>query len=188
MEIVYKKLNELKPYENNPRFNDDAVECVANSIKQFGFKVPIVVDKNNVIVTGHTRYKASMELGLKEVPTIVADDLNEEQINAFRLVDNKTSEYALWNYELLGEELKEFDDAELNLYDLKNEKHSIIDILEEEGLNKVKESESNTFDVTFTDSIKKIEILKDYVKDNDKNGLRDIFMDVFKEGLNNEYN
>lgn len=94
MEIVYKKLQDLKPYENNPRFNDDAVEFVANSIKEFGFKVPIVIDKNGVIVAGHTRYKASIELGLKEVPCIVADDLSDEQVKAFRLADNKVSEKA----------------------------------------------------------------------------------------------
>lgn len=109
MEIINKKLDELKPYENNPRFNDDAVEYVANSIKEFGFKVPIVIDKDNVIVAGHTRYKASMELGLEEVPCIVADDLNEEQIKAYRLADNKVSEKASWDFELLDEELDDLN-------------------------------------------------------------------------------
>lgn len=113
MEIINIKLEDLKPYENNPRFNDEAVEFVAKSIKEFGFKVPIVVDKNNVIVAGHTRYKASMELGLKEVPCIVADDLNEEQIKAFRLADNKVSEKAQWNYELLDEELDDILDINM---------------------------------------------------------------------------
>lgn len=107
MEIIYKKIEELKPYENNPRFNDDAVQYVANSIKQFGFKVPIIIDKEGVIVAGHTRYKASLELGLKELPCIVADDLNEEQIKAFRLADNKVGENSLWNYELLSDELND---------------------------------------------------------------------------------
>lgn len=114
MEIVNKKIDELKPYENNPRFNDDAVEYVANSIKEFGFKVPIVIDKNNVIVAGHTRYKASLELGLNEVPCIIADDLTEEQIKAFRLVDNKVSEKSSWDIELLDEELNDLD---INLED-----------------------------------------------------------------------
>lgn len=109
MEIIYKKIDELIPYENNPRFNDDAVEYVANSIKEFGFKVPIVIDKNNKIVAGHTRYKASIELGLEEVPCIIADDLNEEQIKAFRLADNKVSEKAEWDFELLEEELSDLD-------------------------------------------------------------------------------
>ena len=107
MQIVYKKVDDLKPYKNNPRFNDDAVQYVANSIKEFGFKVPIIIDKNNEIVAGHTRYKASMELGLKEVPCIVADDLTEEQVKAFRLADNQVSEKSQWDYELLDEELQE---------------------------------------------------------------------------------
>lgn len=105
MEIINKKIDDLKPYENNPRFNDDAVKYVANSIKEFGFKVPIVVDKNNVIVAGHTRYKASKQLGLKEVPCIIADDLTDEQLKAFRLADNKVGEKSEWNYELLSDEL-----------------------------------------------------------------------------------
>ena len=107
MEIINKKIDELKPYENNPRFNDDAVEYVAKSIKEFGFKVPIIIDKNNVIVAGHTRYKASLELGLEKVPCIVADDLSDEQVKAFRLADNKVSEKADWNFELLDDELKD---------------------------------------------------------------------------------
>ena len=106
MNIINKKLEDLKPYENNPRFNDDAVKYVANSIKQFGFKVPIIIDKNNVIVAGHTRYKASLELGLEEVPCIVADDLTPAQIKAFRIAENKTNDLASWNDDLLGEELK----------------------------------------------------------------------------------
>lgn len=113
MEIINKKLDDLKPYENNPRFNDDAVQFVAESIKQFGFKVPIVIDKNNVIVAGHTRYKASMELGLNEVPCIIADDLTDEQIKAFRLADNKVSERATWNNDLLELELDDIKDLDM---------------------------------------------------------------------------
>lgn len=119
MEIVYKKIEKLKPYKNNPRFNDDAVEYVANSIKEFGFKVPIVIDKNNEIVAGHTRYKASIELGLEEVPCIVADDLTEEQIKAFRLADNKVSEKASWNMKLLEEELDDLD-LDMNEFGFEN--------------------------------------------------------------------
>ena len=99
------KIGDIIPYEKNPRKNDEAVKYVAESIKQFGFKVPIVIDKNNVIVAGHTRYKASKKLGLTEVPCIVADDLTEEQIKAYRLADNKVAELAEWDFDLLGEEL-----------------------------------------------------------------------------------
>lgn len=107
MNIINMMIDDLIPYENNPRVNDEAVKYVANSIKEFGFKVPIIVDKNNVIVAGHTRYKACKELDIKNVPVIIADDLNEEQIKAFRLADNKVSEKAEWNMELLEEELEQ---------------------------------------------------------------------------------
>ena len=109
MKIVDRKINELIPYENNPRLNDEAVDYVANSIKEFGFKVPIVIDTNNVIVAGHTRLKASKKLGLDKVPCIVADDLTEEQIKAFRLADNKVSEKANWDFSMLDDELKDID-------------------------------------------------------------------------------
>lgn len=117
MEIVYKKLEELKPYEKNPRKNDEAVEYVANSIKEFGFKVPIVIDKEGIIVAGHTRYKASKKLGLNEVPCIVADDLSEEQIKAFRLADNRVSEYSGWNYAKLIEEISQLDKDLMEQFD-----------------------------------------------------------------------
>lgn len=113
MEIKMVKIEDLKPYENNPRFNDDAVDFVAKSIKEFGFKVPMVIDKDNVIVAGHTRYKASEKLGLKEVPCIIADDLNEEQIKAFRLADNKVSEQANWDYNMLNLELGEIEGLDM---------------------------------------------------------------------------
>lgn len=106
-QIVYKKLNEIHPYANNPRFNDNAVEYVAKSIKEFGFQNPMIIKSDGEIICGHTRYKAAKELGLKEVPCIVADDLTPEQIKAFRLADNKVSEKATWNLDLLDEELND---------------------------------------------------------------------------------
>ncbi len=107
IKIEYLDITEIVPYENNPRFNDEAVEQVANSIKEFGFKVPIVIDENNVIVTGHTRHKASKKLGLTKVPCIRATDLTPEQIKAFRLADNKVSDLASWDLEKLEMELDE---------------------------------------------------------------------------------
>lgn len=142
MEIKMIKIDDLKPYANNPRFNDDAVEYVKNSIKEFGFKVPMVIDKNNEIVAGHTRYKASLELGLKEVPCIIADDLTDEQIKAFRLADNKVSEQASWNYDLLDLEL---DDIDLDMSDfgfLETEKVNLDEFFEENNIKK--EEKKNT--------------------------------------------
>lgn len=106
MEIVEKKVGELKAYENNPRKNDNAVEAVANSIREFGFKVPIVIDSNDVIVCGHTRLKAAIQLGMETVPCIIANDLTDEQIKAFRLADNKTNELAEWDFEKLNLEIE----------------------------------------------------------------------------------
>ena len=110
MKIIEKKLDDLIPYANNPRQNDNAVQGVAESIRQFGFKNPIIIDKDNVIVAGHTRYKASRLLGLKTVPTITADDLSEAQVRAFRIADNRTAEAATWDEILLAEELNAVKD------------------------------------------------------------------------------
>lgn len=113
--IKYLDIDELKPYENNPRFNDEAVEMVKNSIKEFGFKVPIIIDKDNVIIAGHTRLKAAKEVGLLKIPTIKADDLTEEQAKAFRIVDNKVSEIAEWNFDLLESELFELEEINFDM-------------------------------------------------------------------------
>lgn len=111
VKVCYKALEELKPYENNPRDNTEAIEPVARSIEEFGFKVPMVVAEDGTIVTGHTRYDAAKLLGLDTVPCIVADDLTDEQIKAFRIIDNRVSEIADWDEELLELEIKgmEFD-------------------------------------------------------------------------------
>lgn len=105
--MVMRAVEEIIPYTNNPRINDGAVEHVANSIREFGFKNPIIVDGSGVIIAGHTRLKAAKQLGLDEVPVIVADDLNEEQVKAYRLADNKTGEIATWNDDLLQLEMSE---------------------------------------------------------------------------------
>ena len=103
MEIIYKKVGDLIPYEKNPRKNTKAVKYVANSIEEFGFKQPIIIDRDNVVVCGHTRLMATKQLGIEEVPCIVADDLTDEQIKAFRLADNKVAEKADWDFDLLNE-------------------------------------------------------------------------------------
>ena len=117
MNIIEKNLSDIKPYEKNPRKNDNAVEYVANSIKEFGFKVPIVIDKNGIIVAGHTRYKASKKLGLEKVPCIIADDLTDEQIKAYRLADNKVSEKSEWDFDLLEDELSEILNIDMEMFD-----------------------------------------------------------------------
>ena len=109
MDIVMKRLEDIHPYENNPRMNDKAATAVAKSIQAYGFKVPIVIDAGGEIVCGHTRYKAAKSLGLVEVPCVVADDLTPEQVKAFRLADNKVSDVAIWDNKKLLAELDELD-------------------------------------------------------------------------------
>lgn len=107
-------IDKLKPYPNNPRKNEHAIEPVANSIREFGFKQPIVIDTDNTIIAGHTRLLAAKELGLTEVPVIVADDLTPEQVKAYRLADNKTGELAEWNFEQLDIELGDIADIDMS--------------------------------------------------------------------------
>lgn len=107
----------IQPYESNPRYNDEAVQYVKNSIQQFGFAQPIAVDKKGVIIAGHTRYKASKELGLENVPVISLDYLTDDEANAYRLADNKVSELAEWDFGLLNEELEALMDTDINMED-----------------------------------------------------------------------
>jgi len=115
MKIEQIPIEEIKPYKNNPRQNRRAVEIVAKSIKEFGFKNPIILDKNNEIIAGHTRLKAAEKLEMKEVPVIRVDDLTPDQVKAFRIADNKTSEYATWDDPLLKEELIALQNADFKL-------------------------------------------------------------------------
>lgn len=110
MEIKRVKLSEIRPYEKNPRRNDSAVDAVAASIKEFGWQQPIVVDKDGVIIAGHTRYKAAKKLKCKEVPVVYADNLTEEQVKAYRLADNKVGEIANWDFDMLKTELADLAD------------------------------------------------------------------------------
>ncbi|HHC7679185.1 TPA: DNA modification methylase [Enterococcus faecalis] len=136
MDIKVPKTEDLIPYEKNPRHNEDAITAVAKSIEKFGFKVPIVVDASNVIVNGHTRLKAAKYLGLKEVPTIIADDLTPEQIKAFRLADNKVGEIATWDEELLNAELDELADLDFDMtefgFDLPDIEGEEVEVIEDE--------------------------------------------------------
>lgn len=125
MQIIYQDINNIKPYKNNPRFNKESAKLVAESIKQFGFKVPIIVDNKNEIIAGHTRLEASKLLGIKKIPTIIANDLNEEKIKAFRLADNKVSEFAIWDKEKLEEEINKIKDINLELLGFINEEAQV---------------------------------------------------------------
>ena len=113
LKIEYVDINNIKPYKKNPRKNDEAIPYVMESIKQFGFKNPVILDKNNVIVAGHTRIESAKRLGITEIPCIYADDLTDEQIKAFRLADNKVAEIAEWDIDLLDTELDDILDIDM---------------------------------------------------------------------------
>lgn len=177
LKIIYKTLNELKPYDENPRHNEQAVDAVANSIENFGFKVPIVIDKDDVIVCGHTRYLASQQLELNEVPCVIADDLTDEQIKAYRLVDNKVAELSEWDFSLLDKELAELENIDMSQFGF----DELIDELGYEEKFSLPDEKSNYSQITFSLSqeqlshIKKIientkkdykEVLSEYEEDN----------------------
>lgn len=139
IKIIEKDINELVPYENNARINDKAVDVVANSIQEFGFKQPIIIDKNNVIVAGHTRTLACKKLGITKVPCIVADDLTEEQIKAFRIADNSSAQVAEWDMDKLMKELDSID-YDMGKFGLAEQMAEIEKIVE-------KQTEEDDFDV-----------------------------------------
>ena len=130
MEIKMVPLAAITPYENNPRRNADAVKYVRKSIEQFGFKVPMVLDAQNVIVCGHTRFLAAQEIGMEEVPCVYADDLSEEQIKAFRLADNKTAEMSVWDFEKLEIEMQEIgiDMTDFGFHDTDFDERALDDL------------------------------------------------------------
>jgi DNA modification methylase len=144
MQIIYKPIKDVIPYANNPRINDDAVDKVVGSIKEFGFRNPLILDSSGVIIAGHTRLKAAIILGMSEVPCIMAEDLAPEKVKALRITDNKTAEYSKWDFEALAAEL---DDLQKVGYDLnltafaQDELDSILDSLEPE-----KSAEDDGFD------------------------------------------
>lgn len=141
MQIYDKPLGWLTPYENNPRNNDEAVEPVANSISEFGFKVPIVATSDGEIINGHTHWKAAKKLKLKTVPVIIADDLTEEQVRAFRLADNKVAEIAQWDIELLLSEIESVDNLDMTLFGFTDSDYTLDDFEDEETDTDISEDE-----------------------------------------------
>lgn len=116
MKVQEKALEEIRPYEKNPRKNEPAVEKVAESLREFGWQQPIVVDADGVIIAGHTRWRAARRLGMQTAPVVVAENLTEEQVRAYRLADNKTNEFASWDIDLLDSELLSIDDIDMELF------------------------------------------------------------------------
>lgn len=127
MKILEVNIEEIQPYMNNPRINDGAVNAVTASIKQFGWKQPIVIDKDGVIVAGHTRYKAAQKLEMATIPCVIADDLTEEEIRAYRLADNKTVELSEWDFAVLDEELSGIINIDMSIMGFENPTIDFVD-------------------------------------------------------------
>lgn len=166
MDVKQVEIGKIRPYENNPRNNDNAVEAVANSIREFGFQQPIVVDMDGIIIAGHTRYKAAQSLGLEEVPVVYAD-LPPEKVKAYRLADNKTGELAGWDFSTLQQELDELETVNVDMEQFGfEEQPSFLDEFargqaEHEGKYDLKEE---YFDVTFVFNKAYEPQVKDYIK------------------------
>lgn len=148
MEIQERPLDTIRPYENNPRNNDEAVPLVKNSIQEFGFKVPIVIDRDGVIVAGHTRYKAARELGMETVPCVVADDLTPEQVRAFRIADNKVAEAATWDVSALSEELDELEGVGVDMDAFGDFAMDLDDLIADIDEDRVGDKESKLHTIT----------------------------------------
>ena len=116
-QVVYQDISQIHPYENNPRNNEAAIEPVAQSIKRFGFRVPILIDGKGTIIAGHTRYEAAKRLGMDKVPCIRVDDLTDEQIRAYRIADNKVAEASSWNDDVLRAEMDALKALDVDLTD-----------------------------------------------------------------------
>lgn len=137
VELEYMDINSLVPYDYNPRDNAAAISSVANSIKTFGFLIPVVIDADNVLVAGHTRVEAAKTLGMAEVPTVRATHLTDEQITAFRLIDNKVAEMAKWDFDLLAGEMGKLSESGLTLTDFgwsREELDCLTDMVNDECL------------------------------------------------------
>lgn len=162
MNIINVSIDKIKPYENNPRDNDNAVEGVAKSIKAYGWQQPIVVDKDNVIIVGHTRYRAAQKLGMKTVPVLVADKLNEQQVKAYRLADNKTGENAIWDNKKLLKELESLDEK---IYTGFKESSIFSEVLDESDKSPVLENDKGiTYSMNISTQNKQaFEKIKNYV-------------------------
>lgn len=169
MEIKYYDIKDLKPYKKNPRVNHESIRLVAESIKQFGFKVPIVVDDNNEIITGHTRLEASKLLNITKVPVIVANDLTDEQVKAFRLADNKVAELSKWDYDKLNEELKKLTKREMELLGFINDDDEIDwDSIDDLSDDLYEEPEHEKLECPYCNHIdRKIHFKKNYIPKKD---------------------
>jgi site-specific DNA-methyltransferase (adenine-specific) len=163
MQVQDTDISKIKPYENNPRDNSEAIGEVAKSIKAYGFQQPIVVDKDGTIIVGHTRYEAAKSLGLKTIPVVWASNLNEQQVKGYRLADNKTNDYSVWDNKKL---LKELQDIDEDIYTGFKESSIFEDVLDESDNSPVTENNKGvTYKIAFSTQNKEVfERIKEYAE------------------------
>lgn len=163
MRVQDTDISKIKPYKNNPRDNSEAIGEVAKSIKAYGFQQPIVVDKDGIIIVGHTRYEAAKSLGLKTVPVVWASNLNEQQVKGYRLADNKTNDYSVWDNKKLLQELQDIDE---DIYTGFKESSIFEDVLDESDNSPVTENDKGvTYKITFSTQNKEVfERIKEYAE------------------------
>lgn len=170
MEIIYKSLKDIKPYKNNAKKHSaKQIEMLANSIKQFGFKSVVLIDRNNTVVAGHGRCLAAKKAGLKEIPCVYVDDLSEDEIKAFRLADNKTAE-SEWDYDLLDAEINDLLESEIDMFDF--------------GFDELFESESKTKKIEF-EIKEKYEII---IRCNSEKDMEKCYNDLTSRGYDCKIN
>lgn len=163
MQVQDTDISKIKPYKNNPRDNSEAIGEVAKSIKAYGFQQPIVVDKDGIIIVGHTRYEAAKSLGLKTIPVVWASNLNEQQVKGYRLADNKTNDYSVWDNKKL---LKELQDIDEDIYTGFKESSIFEDVLDESDNSPVTENNKGvTYKIAFSTQNKEVfERIKEYAE------------------------
>ena len=173
MEIIRIPISEIAEYENNPRRNDDAVQAVVESIRQCGYCSPIIVDEDYIILAGHTRYKAVVQLGWTEVPCVVITGMTDEQKRKFRLLDNKTGELAEWDFEMLAAELEGLDFEDFNFdFDYSDDDNvDYIDELMRSGVGSTKNNDKKWFSSTFTFDIAEKPAFDKFVAERGKDTL-----------------
>lgn len=163
MQVQDTDISKIKPYKNNPRDNSEAIGEVAKSIKAYGFQQPIVVDKDGTIIVGHTRYEAAKSLGLKTIPVVWASNLNKQQVKGYRLADNKTNDYSVWDNKKL---LKELQDIDKDIYTGFKESSIFEDVLDESDNSPITENNKGvTYKIAFSTQNKEVfERIKEYAE------------------------
>lgn len=181
MKIEYANIEDIKPYENNPRDNRRAIELVANSIDSYGFLQPIVINKDGVVIVGHTRLEAAKALGLKQVPVVVADKLTEEEANAYRIVDNRVGELSYWDVDLLNEELGGLSKESAEAAGFTMEETGVFELIAA-GDFIPEGSERTTFAMTLNFTKDEYEVVSNFEEQKGREALAELVVDICREG------